>query len=431
MPKPKREILYDNLIQSGRVSEYEIGTLDQFRNAIKDKRTADEFYNNLIDFGLSEDEIGTADDFYKSIASDFEVNPQQEPQASVSRKPFLNTGLPSDEVLSSFKAGTQQTSYSPVTSESTQLTEQQVSTPQKSIEEETIHTMEPQSKQSRQSVLQMGLPEDEAMKLFKADTQILAYAPKEEVENIWNDELKEIVDNLISSTREQGRKELEEYNRKVYGDKSWFNFSGSAGQGRQQNDIYAKATDMRHVIDGVSQYLDSKKGVEAGQGTAQSIHEGNDIRNKLMQKVYDYLVQKNTPKGTAEYILRSAFENSTLGNILGLSNGKSAVQRQIEMQGTQNYDATGLEKFAGTAAGIAMDLPVMSVTGGIGGTVGKAVSRPIINNLAKRYMLSGISEEAAKGIASRVIQQSGLRWGIRTASEAANFAALEGAGSAA
>lgn len=68
MPKPKREILYDNLIQSGRVSEYEIGTLDQFRNAIKDKRTADEFYNNLIDFGLSEDEIGTADDFYKSIA---------------------------------------------------------------------------------------------------------------------------------------------------------------------------------------------------------------------------------------------------------------------------------------------------------------------------------------------------------------------------
>lgn len=28
MPKPKREILYDNLIQSGRVSEYEIGTLD-------------------------------------------------------------------------------------------------------------------------------------------------------------------------------------------------------------------------------------------------------------------------------------------------------------------------------------------------------------------------------------------------------------------
>ena len=55
MPKPKREILYDNLIQSGRVSEYEIGTLDQFRNAIKDKRTADEFYNNLIDFGLSED----------------------------------------------------------------------------------------------------------------------------------------------------------------------------------------------------------------------------------------------------------------------------------------------------------------------------------------------------------------------------------------
>ena len=85
---------------------------------------------------------------------------------------------------------------------------------------------------------------------------------------------------------------------------------------------------MRHVIDGVSQYLDSKKGVEAGQGTAQSIHEGNDIRNKLMQKVYDYLVQKNTPKGTAEYILRSAFENSTLGNILGLSNGKSAVQRQ-------------------------------------------------------------------------------------------------------
>lgn len=68
----KRDILYKNLLGSGRVSENEIGTLDQFKSAIKDEGTARQFHKNLLGAGFTSDEIGSDDDFYNSISSDFD-----------------------------------------------------------------------------------------------------------------------------------------------------------------------------------------------------------------------------------------------------------------------------------------------------------------------------------------------------------------------
>lgn len=73
----KRDQLYDNLINSGRVSENEIGNREQFKAAIKDEAASRQFYNNIINSGaLTPDEIGTEDDFYGSISSDF-ATPQE------------------------------------------------------------------------------------------------------------------------------------------------------------------------------------------------------------------------------------------------------------------------------------------------------------------------------------------------------------------
>ena len=72
MASDKRDQLYTSLIGSGKVSEAEIGSKDEFKNALKDEQSTREFYRNLSSTGLfDEDEIGKEDDFFESISSDF------------------------------------------------------------------------------------------------------------------------------------------------------------------------------------------------------------------------------------------------------------------------------------------------------------------------------------------------------------------------
>ena len=93
----KRDQLYNNLINSGKVSEAEIGSLEDFKAAISDEAKTREFYNNIIGSGLlTEDEIGSEDDFYGSISDDFAA-PQQ-PQAPAPSQGYQ----PSAEDMASF-----------------------------------------------------------------------------------------------------------------------------------------------------------------------------------------------------------------------------------------------------------------------------------------------------------------------------------------
>lgn len=75
----KRDELYKNLIGSGKVTEAEIGTIDEFKAAITDEESARVFHKNLMGSGIfSADEIGSEDDFYGSIGSDFaSAEPEQ------------------------------------------------------------------------------------------------------------------------------------------------------------------------------------------------------------------------------------------------------------------------------------------------------------------------------------------------------------------
>ena len=238
-------------------------------------------------------------------------------------------------------------------------------------------------------------------------------------DKIWNGELKGVVDGLIEQGREQGRAKIREYQKTVYGNGGIF--AGSAGMGDQSHEEYAKATDAKNVIDGVQRYLAEKNGTQTGGDGGGS----NPLQEQLMQKVYDYLVQKNTPKSTAEYIMRNVFSGSILGQLMSMGDGKSYEQRQIEAGGLQQYQPSAGEEIGAMAASVATDLPVMAVTGAVGGVAGNA----LLNGATNRLMASGLSEAAARAIATRAAQQTGMKWALRTASEAVNFGTLEGLGS--
>lgn len=79
MALDKRDELYDNLISSGKVTETEIGSKDDFKNALADEKSVREFYKNLSGSGIfSTDEIGSEDDFYGSVSADFAAPPASE-----------------------------------------------------------------------------------------------------------------------------------------------------------------------------------------------------------------------------------------------------------------------------------------------------------------------------------------------------------------
>lgn len=70
MNDSKRAKLYDNLISTGKVSENEIGTKDDFVNSVSDKDGALYLYKNLRT-KFDQDEIGDADKFWNYLSVDF------------------------------------------------------------------------------------------------------------------------------------------------------------------------------------------------------------------------------------------------------------------------------------------------------------------------------------------------------------------------
>lgn len=274
-----------------------------------------------------------------------------------------------------------------------------------------------QQRANEEASVPMRAPETERSRKVRE-----ALEQQNAVQQIWEGELKGKVDQLIAQGREEGRRKLAEYKPTVYG-RSNFGY-GVAGMDDRWGQEYLKATDSKKVIDGVQQYLAEKQGKD-GEGRTGGATEPNPMQEKLMQKVYDYLVEQHTPRSTAEYILRNVMDASILGQIVGMGNGKSYEQRQIEAGGLQQYQPSAAEEIGAMAASIGTDLPVMAVTGAVGGLAGNAFLKSATN----RLMASGLSRAAAQGIAVRAAQQTAMKNAIRVASEAVNFGTLEGLGS--
>lgn len=117
-------------------------------------------------------------------------------------------------------------------------------------------------------------------------------------------------------------------------------------------------------------------------------------------------VDKNKPKNSFEYILRSANANSLFGQGVNLAIGNKS-RMQLERESLAAYDASRLEDFTAGVAGLLMDGPVFKGLGMASNAVVGKASSLTANKLASRvysyYTAEGMTREYAKKIAERMV----------------------------
>lgn len=136
----------------------------------------------------------------------------------------------------------------------------------------------------------------------------------------------------------------------------------------------------------------------------------NFVKPSLRDRMVKEYVDENTPKSSAEYVMRSALDNSLVGKIgaIGMDAGKAAKNRRmIAADGVANYDATRMENFAAGVGSLLVDMPVFSGLGSfstsiVGNGTKKAVEK-ISRNVLSRYKDRLVSKEFADGVARKVV----------------------------
>lgn len=108
---------------------------------------------------------------------------------------------------------------------------------------------------------------------------------------------------------------------------------------------------------------------------------------RLEQQMIDKLVKDETPKSTAEYILRKAANNSLFG--INTQINKTALDKTISDKANKSYSASEMEKTAGNLIGFGID---SMVTGGMG-SWGRLVAMAAIDIGANTILDEKVSEE--------------------------------------
>lgn len=135
------------------------------------------------------------------------------------------------------------------------------------------------------------------------------------------------------------------------------------------------------------------------------------VKPSLRDKVAQELVDENTPKSSAEYIMRSAFDNSVMGKFgsIGMSREKAAKNnRMLATEGLVNYNANRVEDFAAGVGSLLIDTPIFSGLGSasssfVGRKTAKATEK-LADTVLSRYTGKLVSEEFANAVADRVIK---------------------------
>lgn len=124
--------------------------------------------------------------------------------------------------------------------------------------------------------------------------------------------------------------------------------------------------------------------------------------------VNDYL-EKNKPKSSAEYMLRSAYNNSAIGKLSKIGFGQHPTAL-LDAESLERYDANKLEKFTAGIGSLLIDAPMFAGIGALSsGVVGKATSMAT-DRLASRVLsyraAEGMTKERATEIAGRMIRSN-------------------------
>ena len=130
------------------------------------------------------------------------------------------------------------------------------------------------------------------------------------------------------------------------------------------------------------------------------------VKPTLRDKMIDDYIEKEKPKSSAEYMLRSGYDRSLVGkmNNIGMGNKPFA---QIENEALARYDANGWEDFGANIGSLLIDAPAFAALGSLaGGFVGKATNLAT-NRLAGKVFANkaaeGMTMPRATAIAERAI----------------------------
>ena len=138
------------------------------------------------------------------------------------------------------------------------------------------------------------------------------------------------------------------------------------------------------------------------------------LKERVLPKMYDTLLDEvledERPKNSAEYILRSSLTNSLVGKVALFARDKmlgNSNQTMLQSEGLGSYKASRLEQFAGNVGSLLVDAPVFSLLGGGSGILMGKVANKVTSKLAGRILTrkfgEGMTREAAKNMAERVV----------------------------
>ena len=138
------------------------------------------------------------------------------------------------------------------------------------------------------------------------------------------------------------------------------------------------------------------------------------LKERVLPKMYDTLLDEvledEKPKSSAEYILRSSLTNSLIGKVALFARDKmlgNSNQTMLQSEGLGSYKASRLEQFAGNVGSLLVDAPVFSLLGGGSGILMGKVANKVTSKLAGRILTrkfgEGMTREAAKNMAERVV----------------------------
>lgn len=145
----------------------------------------------------------------------------------------------------------------------------------------------------------------------------------------------------------------------------------------------------------------------AGFDTDEYINEF--VKPTLKDVMIRKYVDKNKPKNSFEYILRSANANSLLGKGVNLAIGNKS-RMQLERESLAEYDPSSLENFAAGVGGLLFDAPLFKGIGTISNAVVGKVTSMTTNRLASRIYsynsAEGMTLEYATRQAERMIRRN-------------------------
>ena len=133
------------------------------------------------------------------------------------------------------------------------------------------------------------------------------------------------------------------------------------------------------------------------------------VKPALRDKMVDDYIEKEKPKNSAEYILRSGYSGALVGktNDIGFGNNSFA---QIEKEALSRYDAKGWENFAAGITSLLIDAPAFAAFGSLAGGLTGRATKLATNRLAGKVFANkaaeGMTKQHAFAVAERAIKQN-------------------------